>query len=125
MYSAHAHISFLPSAPPHPQAVSASGSKPVATSALLAWCLCQRLHPPAEEPLAWLAVLGTIGDLGAEGLAQFGLPLLAAAHKGGGKGNFGEAVSMLNAGERVQGGRGGAMQGESRGRGKSSLKTRG
>ncbi|KAG2435099.1 hypothetical protein HXX76_007185 [Chlamydomonas incerta] len=52
-------------------AVSAFGCTPVATSALLTWCVCAQLHPPLAAPNAWLAVLGTLGDLGEEGMGAF------------------------------------------------------
>ncbi len=90
------HVRFLP--PGWPQVVSAFGCPPVAASALLCWCLCQQLHPPAAGPTAWLAVLGTLGDLGEGGLAGFGLEVLNRAHTEGRKTHFKEAVALLNAG---------------------------
>ncbi|KAG2428605.1 hypothetical protein HYH02_014307 [Chlamydomonas schloesseri] len=66
-------------------AVSAFVCPPVAPSALLTWALCAQLHPPSAAGSAWLAVLGTLGDLGEEGLGAFtGVAAAAASAAGGG-----------------------------------------
>lgn len=44
--------------------VSACHSPPVATSALLTYELCEPLHPGVRDRCAWLAIVGTQGDLG-------------------------------------------------------------
>jgi hypothetical protein len=53
------------------QVVSAAGFEPVATSSLLAYLLCRPLHPEVRHTTEWLAVTGTVGDLGATGVKQF------------------------------------------------------
>jgi len=50
--------------PEHSEHVSACHSPPVATSALLTYELCEPLHPDVRDRCAWLAVVGTHGDLG-------------------------------------------------------------
>ncbi|TPX66249.1 hypothetical protein SpCBS45565_g04585 [Spizellomyces sp. 'palustris'] len=50
--------------PEHAQILSAYGHEPVATASLLAYICCEPLHPSVHSTLAWLAVLGTAGDLG-------------------------------------------------------------
>ncbi|KND04201.1 uncharacterized protein SPPG_01634 [Spizellomyces punctatus DAOM BR117] len=50
--------------PEHAQILSAYGHEPVATASLLAYICCEPLHPSVQSTLAWLAVLGTAGDLG-------------------------------------------------------------
>ena len=44
--------------------VTACMSPPVATSALLTYLLCLPLHPSVHSLTAWLAIVGTHGDLG-------------------------------------------------------------
>ena len=60
----HATDTSFPDASEH---VTACASPPVATTALLTYELCKKLHPALESPshpVAWLAVMGTHGDLG-------------------------------------------------------------
>jgi hypothetical protein len=45
--------------------VTACMSPPVATSSLLTYLLCLPLHPEVHSLTAWLAIVGTQGDLGA------------------------------------------------------------
>lgn len=97
--------------PVHPfplQAVSAFGCAPVATSALLTWCLCAELHPASAAASSWLAVLGTLGDLGEEGLGVF-----TGAVGGGDDGGAAAAAIASGAGA----GQGGGQSSASAGRG--------
>lgn len=61
------HHATSTSFPAHAEYVTACSSPPVATSSLLTYELCKPLHPALaspSHPTAWLAILGTHGDLG-------------------------------------------------------------
>ncbi len=64
-------IPAVATCPCSPQAVSAHGIEPIATSALLAYELCRPLHASVASQLDWLALVGTVGDLQADGVKQF------------------------------------------------------
>ena len=61
----HAVTDAPESFPKGAEYVSAANSPPVATSSLLTYLLCADLHESVSKPkTAWLAALGTFGDLG-------------------------------------------------------------
>lgn len=76
--------------------VSAYGHEPVASTSLLAYELAAPLADIAE--LDWLALLGTVADLGAD--APF--PAMKAALRRHGRAHVTEAVALLNAARRAQ-----------------------
>ncbi|KAI8818764.1 DHH phosphoesterase [Fimicolochytrium jonesii] len=87
--------------PSKAEVVNASHYPPVATSALLAYLICEPLHQRVPETCAWLAVLGTMGDLGTGVAWTPPFPDLSWATKGVGKSKMGEAVGLLNAPRRT------------------------
>ncbi|KAJ3046041.1 hypothetical protein HDV00_003790 [Rhizophlyctis rosea] len=81
--------------------VCAYGYEPIATSSLLAFILCEPLHSDVRKHLAWLAVVGTAGDLGTSFKWEHPFPDLSdAAGKTRGK-HISDAVALLNAPRRA------------------------
>lgn len=81
--------------------VTACFSPPVATSSLLTYLLCLPLHPSVHSLTAWLAIVGTHGDLGStiKWLPPF--PDMTETFKLHKKKNLAEVVSLLNAPRRT------------------------
>lgn len=80
--------------PPGAQVLSAAGLEPVAPTALLTYVLVSPFIEPAS--LEWLAVLGTVGDLGTDAP----MPFLKEALKRAGRKAVTETVALLNAARR-------------------------
>ncbi|KAK1783208.1 DHH phosphoesterase [Copromyces sp. CBS 386.78] len=83
------------------QHVTACNSPPVATSALLTYLICHPLHPAIEEQCAWLAVLGTHGDLGTNFKWQPPFPDMGNVLKRYTRKRLNDAVSLINAPRRT------------------------
>lgn len=94
----HATPTDFPAASSH---VTACTSPPVATSSLLTYLLCLPLHPSVHATTAWLAVLGTWGDLGStiKWLPPF--PDMTETLKTHKKTTLTKAVSLVNAPRRT------------------------
>ncbi|GAB4815824.1 hypothetical protein N2152v2_002870 [Parachlorella kessleri] len=85
-------------------ALSSYGHEPVATSSLLAYLCCCELHKGVKAACAWLAALGTMGDLGTSFKFTAPMPvdeLNQAIKAGGGRKAFSTAVSLVNAPRRT------------------------
>lgn len=82
-------------------AVSACHYPPVATSSLLTFEICKTLHPELPDLLAYLACIGTHGDLGntLKWIPPF--PDMSATFKQHTKKSINDAVSLLNAPRRT------------------------
>jgi hypothetical protein len=80
--------------PPGARVLTANGHEPISTSSLLTYVLVSPLVVPG--PLEWLAVLGTVADLG----ATAPMPFLKDALKRAGRKAVTEAVALLNAARR-------------------------
>jgi single-stranded-DNA-specific exonuclease len=80
--------------PPEAHVLSGTGVEPVAPTALLTYVLVSPFIEPAS--LEWLAVLGTVGDLGADAP----MPFLPEALKRAGRTAVTETVALLNAARR-------------------------
>lgn len=81
--------------------VSACHSPPVATSALLTYDLCEPLHPGVYDRCAWLAIVGTYGDLGSTIKWEPPFPDMREALKKHTKKKLSDVVSVLNAPRRT------------------------
>lgn len=81
--------------------VTACTSPPVATSSLLTYLLCLPLHPSVRPLTAWLAIVGTHGDLGTtlKWLPPF--PDMTEPFKAHKKKALNDAVSLVNAPRRT------------------------
>ncbi len=80
---------------------SAAHSPPVATSALLSYHICVDLHNDLKDKIAYLGVLGTVGDLGASVKWSDPFPeALGLVMKAMGKKNVSDAVGLVNAPRR-------------------------
>ncbi|KAM0717280.1 hypothetical protein Q7P37_007132 [Cladosporium fusiforme] len=81
--------------------VTACTSPPVATSSLLTYLLCQPLHASIPSQTAWLAIVGTHGDLGTtlKWLPPF--PDMSAPLKQHTKKTLNAVVSLINAPRRT------------------------
>ncbi|MFP2923680.1 DHH family phosphoesterase [Pyxidicoccus sp. 3LG] len=80
--------------PPGATVLTANGHEPIANSSLLTYVLVSPLVVPG--PLEWLAVLGTVADLGADAP----MPFLKDALKRAGRKAVTESVALLNAARR-------------------------
>ncbi|RMY98612.1 hypothetical protein D0862_07501 [Hortaea werneckii] len=81
--------------------VSACHSPPVATSALLTYEICKPLHPDVYERCAWLAIVGTYGDLGNQIKWEAPFPDMREILKRHSKKKLGDVVSAVNAPRRT------------------------
>jgi len=81
--------------------VTACNSPPVATSALLTYHICTPLHPSVPSLTAWLAIVGTHGDLGTTLKWQPPFPDMAETFKIHKKGTLNNVVSLINAPRRT------------------------
>lgn len=96
------HFSTPTSFPEHSIHVNASHSPPVATTALLTHTICTPLFPSLPDPsLAWLAAVGTTGDLGASLAWKPPFPDMSGVFKTHGKKAIADTVSLLNAPRRT------------------------
>ena len=94
----HATEQDFPRASEH---VSACHSPPVATSALLTFQLCTPLHPEVHDKCAWLAIVGTYGDLGSTIKWSPPFPDMQEPLKRYTKKTLNEAVALINAPRRT------------------------
>ena len=87
--------------PERAQVVSACHYPPVATTSLLTYEICKSLDPSLPETCAWLACIGTHGDLGntLKWLPPF--PDMKETFKTHTKKSINDAVSLLNAPRRT------------------------
>lgn len=94
----HATLTDFPERSVH---VTACASPPVATSSLLTYLLCLPLHPSVHSLTAWLAIVGTHGDLGTtlKWLPPF--PDMAEPLKLYKKKTLNDVVSLVNAPRRT------------------------
>ncbi|KAG8959395.1 hypothetical protein FRC03_008044 [Tulasnella sp. 419] len=83
------------------EVLSACKYEPVATSALLSYILCMRVHPSVKDSCDWLACMGTIGDLGTSFRWDPPFPNMQAAFKKHTKKSLNDAVSLVNAPRRT------------------------
>ncbi|RMX95016.1 hypothetical protein D0867_13645 [Hortaea werneckii] len=81
--------------------VSACHSPPVATSALLTYEICKPLHPDVYERCAWLAIVGTYGDLGNQIKWEAPFPDMREILKRHSKKKLSDVVSAVNAPRRT------------------------
>lgn len=79
--------------------LTACHNEPVATSALLAYILCQPLHRSVPKTCDWLACMGTIGDLGSAFKWERPFPDMKETFKMHTKKSMTDAVSLINARE--------------------------
>lgn len=77
--------------------VSAYGAEPVAPTSLLVWHILRGLAPMRIDDLSWLALLGTVADLGAG--APF--PEIRPWMRKWGRTAVSEAIALLNAARRA------------------------
>ncbi|EAA30183.2 hypothetical protein NCU06018 [Neurospora crassa OR74A] len=83
------------------QHVTACNFPPVSTSALLTYLICRPLHPAIEQQCAWLAVLGTHGDLGTNFKWQPPFPDMGVVLKRYTRKRINDSVSLINAPRRT------------------------
>lgn len=87
--------------PERAKIVSACHYPPVATSSLLTYEICKPMHPDIADKCAWLACVGTHGDLGNTLKWQPPFPDMSQTFKEHTKKSINEAVSLLNAPRRT------------------------
>jgi hypothetical protein len=87
--------------PERAKVVSACHYPPVATTSLLTYEICKTLEPSLAESSAWLACIGTHGDLGNTLKWQPPFPDMSQTFKDHTKKSVNEAVSLLNAPRRT------------------------
>lgn len=81
--------------------VNACHSPPVATSALLTYEICLPLHEDVQSKCAWLAALGTFGDLGSTLKWEPPFPDMRETFKRYKKKTLNDAVAWINAPRRT------------------------
>lgn len=87
--------------PEKAEVVSACHYPPVATTSLLTYEICKTLHPSIEESCAYLACIGTHGDLGNTLSWSPPFPDMKATFKLHSKKTINDAVALLNAPRRT------------------------
>jgi nanoRNase/pAp phosphatase (c-di-AMP/oligoRNAs hydrolase) len=87
--------------PERAKVVSACHYPPVATTSLLTYEICKTIEPSLAESCAWLACIGTHGDLGNTLKWQPPFPDMSQTFKDYTKKSINEAVSLLNAPRRT------------------------
>ena len=87
--------------PERSQVVSACHYPPVATASLLTYEICKTLHPSLESSCAFLACIGTHGDLGNTLKWNPPFPDMKETFKTYTKKSINDAVSLLNAPRRT------------------------
>lgn len=87
--------------PERAQVVSACHYPPVATTSLLTYEICKPLHPSLESSCAFLACIGTHGDLGNTLKWNPPFPDMKETFKTYTKKSINDAVSLLNAPRRT------------------------
>ncbi|KAF2280539.1 DHH phosphoesterase [Westerdykella ornata] len=80
--------------------VTAHDCPPVATSSFLTYHICEPLHTDIQSKTAWLAVLGTHGDLGATLKWQPPFPDMSSTFAQFSKKAINDAVALINAPRR-------------------------
>jgi DHH family len=88
--------------PERSQVVSACHYPPVATTSLLTYEICKTLHPSLESSCAFLACIGTHGDLGNTLKWNPPFPDMKETFKAHTKKSINDAVSLLNAPRRTE-----------------------
>lgn len=81
--------------------MTACHSPPVATTSLLTYLICEELHPDVRRQCDWLAVAGTIGDLGTTIKWEPPFPNMAQCLKKYTKKGLNDCVSLLNGPRRT------------------------
>jgi hypothetical protein len=97
----HHHAASQSDFPANSSHVTACNSPPVATASLLTYHICTPLHPSVPDLTAWLAVVGTHGDLGTALKWQPPFPDMTQTFKTHKKGALNAVVSLLNAPRRT------------------------
>lgn len=97
----HHHAASETDFPANSSHVTACNSPPVATASLLTYHICTPLHPSVPDLTAWLAVVGTHGDLGTTLKWQPPFPDMTQTFKTHKKGTLNAVVSLLNAPRRT------------------------
>jgi hypothetical protein len=97
----HHHAASEADFPANSSHVTACNSPPVATASLLTYHICTPLHPSVPDLTAWLAVVGTHGDLGTTLKWQPPFPDMTQTFKTHKKGTLNAVVSLLNAPRRT------------------------
>ena len=97
----HHHAASQSDFPANSSHVTACNSPPVATASLLTYHICTPLHPSVPDLTAWLAVVGTHGDLGTTIKWQPPFPDMTQTFKTHTKGTLNAVVSLLNAPRRT------------------------
>lgn len=97
----HHHVPDDKSFPQDAEFVTACLSPPVATTSLLTYLICEELHPHVECKCDWLAVMGTMGDLGSTIKWELPFPNMKQCLKKYTKKALNDGVSMLNAPRRT------------------------
>lgn len=97
----HHYVPNDQSFPEGAQFVTACLSPPVATTSLLTYIICEDLHPDVEWRCDWLAVMGTMGDLGSTIKWEAPFPDMKHCLKKYTKKALNDGVSMLNAPRRT------------------------
>jgi hypothetical protein len=97
----HHHAASETDFPAHSSHVTACNSPPVATASLLTYHICTPLHPSVLDLTAWLAVVGTHGDLGTTLKWHPPFPDMTQTFKTHKKGTLNAVVSLLNAPRRT------------------------
>ena len=87
--------------PDRAEVVSACHYPPVATTSLLTYEICKALHPSIESSCAYLACIGTHGDLGNTLKWKPPFPDMKESFKIHSKKSINDAVSLLNAPRRT------------------------
>lgn len=96
------HFSTPESFPEASFHINASHSPPVSTTSLLTQTLCGELYPALREPdLAWLAAVGTHGDLGNTLQWTPPFPDMTATFRTNNRKSVNDTVSLLNAPRRT------------------------
>lgn len=100
----HHHVDSMSDFPEGAHVVTACQSpKPIATSSLLTYLICTPLAELVAPTCAWLAVVGTHGDLGTAFKWNPPFPDMAATLKLHTRKQLNEVVSLLNAPRRTAG----------------------
>jgi hypothetical protein len=97
----HHHAASEADFPANSSHVTACNSPPVATASLLTYHICTPLHSSVPDLTAWLAVVGTHGDLGTTLKWQPPFPDMTQTFKTHKKGTLNSVVSLLNAPRRT------------------------
>jgi len=95
------HFATARDFPKRSEHVTACGSPPVATSALLTYEICRPLHDDLASTCDWLCITGTHGDLGTTLKWEPPFPDMKATFKKYSKKLLNDVVSLINAPRRT------------------------